>query len=118
MSGSGSALVLISSGSSRAIVSAIAPPLLSDPWNEADPAKVLGDELAGRAPRDLDQLLDPVRLADGHDDPPALRQLIDPGLRDMASARGGQDGVVRRSGLPAARPVAFNNAHIVIAEPL
>src|SRR5437868_1364476 len=96
MSGSSSAASAISRGRTCRSVSSIFPTLLADQGHEAHTAEALLDQLAVRSLGDLDQLLHPAGTADGHDDAPAVGELLDPGLGHVATAGGGEDGVDRR----------------------
>ena len=57
----------------------------------------------------LNELLDPAGIADRHDQPSAWRELLDERLRDVASARRGEDGVEWRFVRAAARAVALDD---------
>src|SRR5437879_3858901 len=93
MSGSGSAASAISRGRTCRSVSSIFPSLLADQRDETDAAKIFLDQLAVRPLGHLDQLLHPAGTADRHDDAPAVGELLDPGLRHVTTAGGGENGI-------------------------
>ena len=51
-------------------------------------------------------------LAQGDEHAPARPQLLDQGWRDLGSAGGDQDGMVRRIRAPAEGPVAHQDRHV------
>src|SRR5437762_13360769 len=115
MSGSGSAASAISRGRTCRSVSSIFPTLLADQRDEAHAAKIFLDQLAVRPLGDLDQLLHPAGIADGHDDAPAVGELLDPRLGHMAPTGGGENGVERRMFGAAPGPVALDNPDVRVA---
>src|SRR3954452_6689222 len=116
MSGSGSAASAIRRGRTARSVSSIFPSLLPNQRHEAHAAQILLDELAIGTLGHLDQLLHPARLADRHDDAPAVGELLDPRLGHVAAAGGGDDRIERSLVETALRPVALDNLEVVVAE--
>src|SRR5436309_616982 len=55
-------------------------------------------------------------VAYGHDDPPAVGELLDPGLGHMAAAGGGENGVERRMFGTSPGAVAFDDLDIAVTE--
>src|SRR3954447_6169517 len=99
-------------------VSSIFPTFLTDQRHETHAAEILTDQFAVGCLGDLDQLLHPAGLADGHDDPSVPAELLDPRRGHMASAGGRENRVERRVLRRAPSAVAFEDFHIRKTETL
>src|SRR6185369_11160350 len=95
------------------VLGSAVPAFLADQRYEPDSAEAFLPENSVLL---LDQLLDQAGIADGHDDPPVGCELLDPRTRYVASARRGEDRVVRRLFAPTLGPVAFDDLDIAVAE--
>src|SRR5205085_6312471 len=116
ISGSGSAACAISRGSASRSASSIAPAFLADQRDEANTAEILPQSLAAWPFRDLDQLLHRAGIAERHHQAAALGELLEQSFWNMASARSGEDRIIRRIGGPAPGTVALDDLDIVVTE--
>src|SRR5262249_5796643 len=98
--------------------SSIFPALFPNQGNEPDSAEVLALDRAVSSLRHFDQLLHPAGIAHRHDDASGVGKLLDHRLRNVASARGSENGVERRMFGTTLGPVALDDCDIVVAKTL